>query len=108
MRRGWMLGLVVIAGTAAVASCGSFGTEPSESTVAERDAEADAPFIGIDAAPSTCPEACSGLGASCGDLDNGCGKTLSCGACEAAATCQAGDGGFACSTTPCVSNPQTC
>jgi hypothetical protein len=37
------------------------------------------------------PTTCSALGAECGSVSNGCGKTLDCGSCSAPATC-GGDG----------------
>ncbi len=36
------------------------------------------------------PDTCSSLGYSCGIWDDGCGKTLNCGACAAGSTCTSG------------------
>jgi hypothetical protein len=36
---------------------------------------------------------CADLGATCGEVDNGCNKTTSCGTCDAGDSCQTTDGG---------------
>jgi hypothetical protein len=61
-------------------------------TDARIDARADAAIDAPDAPPPCIPRSCSEQGASCGTgLDNGCGVPLTCGMCEATATC-AGQG----------------
>lgn len=41
--------------------------------------------------PDGCvPTSCGALGHACGDWDDGCGQTLSCGGCDAGETCDAG------------------
>src|SRR5687767_1656674 len=107
MRGALACGLVAAIGVVIMASsCGSFGTDQADPPLPERDASVDdGGFVGIDAGPSPACATCSTLSAACGALDNGCGTLLSCGACGDAGSCQATDGGFACSSLPCVSNP---
>lgn len=42
-----------------------------------------------DPQPACTPKTCAGAGVGCGPLDDGCGKTLDCGTCQASDTCHA-------------------
>lgn len=64
----------------------------------ECDFVCDAPFV-RDGEECRCePATCATLGAACGDVDDGCGGTLSCGGCSGGATCT--DGACACADDP--------
>ncbi len=46
--------------------------------------------------PITAAQACSALGANCGEASDGCGSTVSCGSCAAGQTCGGGGTSFQC------------
>jgi hypothetical protein len=55
-------------------------------------------------------DVCNAQGASCGEVDNGCGSATSCGSCSGVDSCQTKDGGLACAPGPCIDDPtaKTC
>src|SRR5688500_15768445 len=98
MRGALAIGLLSASAVIALAaSCGSFGTNEPDPPLPERDASLDGTFVGIEAGSGpTCADTCASLKATCGEIEIGCDKRISCGACDAG-SCQANDGGpFAC------------
>lgn len=71
------------------------GTIPDSSTQSDSGSDAS----------SCTPKTCAAQGAECGDIPDGCGGVLDCGACDASLFC-GGDGPNKCGSTPCV--PRTC
>lgn len=78
--------LLGCSGTARGNGDGSDAAALSDGTTSD-----DAAGDGSTAAPDACvPSSCVELGHACGDWDDGCGQTLSCGTCDVDQVCNAG------------------
>ncbi len=88
------------------AACGLGGTACDDCAVQGRECVAGqcagAPPAGADAGPTCVAKTCAQLGKDCGSVDDGCGKSLSCGTCSGGKTCSGGGVANVCGG--CVSN----
>ncbi len=92
----WALAILLGAFSPVIGACSGTarGTLPEDAAAPVPDSSVGVDSGGDDAAvvtPDACiPTTCAALGHGCGDWDDGCGLTLSCGGCNTGETCNAG------------------
>ena len=74
----------------------------------EAHGEATSFSVSLDGKLACAPKRCADVGATCGSIDDGCGGTLSCGACASPDTCGGGGVANVCGSPPPPPPPPPC